>query len=129
MPCLLWNKPSADIPTGVFSLLFKASFVICIRKPLSISSVWSVGLQNTSRIISLLILFYLILPKRKICNVHSLCRREKNFLSHSCHLGFPCATENLNAQKRGNSKANKNISLTKQRKDHLSLCFESFPSQ
>lgn len=112
MPCLLSKKTSADIPTGVFFLLFKASVVICTRKPLSISSVWSAGLQNTSRIISLLILFYLILPERKICNVILCAEGKRNFKSQ-LSPGFPCGTESLNAQKRGNSKARKNISSDK----------------
>lgn len=92
MPCLLSKKTSADILTGVFFLLVKASVVICTWKPLSISSVWSAGLQNTSRIISLLILFYLILPERKICNVILCAKGKRNFKSQ-LSPGFPCETE------------------------------------
>lgn len=127
MPCLLSKKTSADIPTGVFFLLFKASVVICTRKPLSISSVWSAGLQNTSRIISLLILFYLILPERKICNVILCAEGKRNFKSQ-LSPGFPCGTESLNAPKRGNSKARKKyIFWQSSQNGHLSFSLEYSP--
>ena len=110
-----------------FSLLFKASFVICVRKPLSISSVWSVGLQNTSRIISLLILFYLILPERKICNVHSLYRREKNFLSHSRHLGFHVLLKVWMLKREGTQRPIKHIFFNKTAKRSLVIFSWKFP--